>query len=422
MGNTIAFFIYSGHTVVTVYIEYMENNIDYTLLETNRGINSKAREVVHDYFTNGMHMGQISEKYGCAMSCVSTLFKKLNITARPRSTGRNYKQLLTKEQMKYMYEIERKSTVEIAKISDTSPSMISYHLGTVGAMIRSSKESHTIYRVNEAYFDNIDNIDKAYWLGYLMADGYNNEKNPSVGIVSKDLDTVIAFKKSINTEAPIKYITNTYASGNSHTYARITVYNPHMSQALAKHGCIQAKTFRTTFLKDKEELIPAFMLGYFDADGSIWMSKSSNCIDVAGTLDFLKAYQAEFIKSCKFNDVGLKAFKSIYVLRYGGIRNLLKVYRFFYKNIYGCPSYFLKRKHDRFVSYIGEKINLCPFNVEWPKKLKYVNEYPQIDTRAKFVPFNSTPYMDMAGHQGCDSAIYIDPNPTLPSTQPSAMI
>ena len=32
--------------------------------------------------------------------------------------------------------------------------------------------------VNEKYFDIIDNEEKAYWLGYIYADGYSAQKSP----------------------------------------------------------------------------------------------------------------------------------------------------------------------------------------------------------------------------------------------------
>jgi hypothetical protein len=36
---------------------------------------------------------------------------------------------------------------------------------------------HQKYTINQNYFDKIDTEEKAYFLGFLYADGYNNEKN-----------------------------------------------------------------------------------------------------------------------------------------------------------------------------------------------------------------------------------------------------
>ena len=44
------------------------------------------------------------------------------------------------------------------------------------------------YSLNESYFDDIDTADKAYFLGYLMADGYNDEKRGVVEAAWSNLD------------------------------------------------------------------------------------------------------------------------------------------------------------------------------------------------------------------------------------------
>ena len=56
---------------------------------------------------------------------------------------------------------------------------------TVSDIIKRDGNPHIIankkYTVNENYFENIDNEEKAYWLGFLYADGYVRMKDGRSG-------------------------------------------------------------------------------------------------------------------------------------------------------------------------------------------------------------------------------------------------
>ena len=67
------------------------------------------------------------------------------------------------------------------------------------------------YSVNESFFDIIDTEEKAYWLGFIMADGCictSNSSSPnnrlSIILNQKDKDHLIKFKKAIDSKAPVR--------------------------------------------------------------------------------------------------------------------------------------------------------------------------------------------------------------------------
>lgn len=123
------------------------------------------------------------------------------------------------------------------------------------------------YSVNEDYFKVIDNEEKAYWLGFMYADGYVIEKNQSkyAGILIKDLDHLIKFKKSINSNNPIKKAT----TKNNHC---ILISNLEFCENLIKQGCFPRKTYSIIFPTLREDLYRHFIRGFFDGDGSITCS------------------------------------------------------------------------------------------------------------------------------------------------------
>lgn len=60
------------------------------------------------------------------------------------------------------------------------------------------------YKINKNYFVKIDSEDKAYILGFIAADGYNNEKDRvSIGIHRKDIEILNYIKNKIKVENPI---------------------------------------------------------------------------------------------------------------------------------------------------------------------------------------------------------------------------
>ena len=94
------------------------------------------------------------------------------------------------------------------------------------------------YSLDEHYFDNIDTPNKAYILGFLYADGYNNEATGVIGISVQEQDKDILQKILLDSNALFK-ITYTRKGKNKTNNARIQL----------KDGVIQfiSETGKTTF-------------------------------------------------------------------------------------------------------------------------------------------------------------------------------
>ena len=127
------------------------------------------------------------------------------------------------------------------------------------------------------YFENIDTEEKAYWLGFMFADGYivdcsNRYGEDKFGITlhSKDKITLEQFKKSIQSTNPIIDV-----SSNGRQLHRIIMSSQKSVDDLISHGCVKQKSL---ILKPPinvpEELIHHFIRGFFDGDGSIFWNKS----------------------------------------------------------------------------------------------------------------------------------------------------
>ena len=59
------------------------------------------------------------------------------------------------------------------------------------------------YNFDENFFDKIDTEEKAYWLGFIYADGAIFKRTLSIRLSTKDIHHLEKFKKILNTDAAI---------------------------------------------------------------------------------------------------------------------------------------------------------------------------------------------------------------------------
>lgn len=151
---------------------------------------------------------------------------------------------------------------------------IAFILKDHNIMINQSKSIRK-YTLDDKYFDTIDSPDKAYILGLLYADGYNNEDKGEIrlSLNEYDKDILQQIAECIHYSKPLMFVkcddkvaSNGFVSKNMYT---LDIYNRHMSDMLAKHGIVQNKSLILSFPSFlKESLYSHFLRGYFDGDGS----------------------------------------------------------------------------------------------------------------------------------------------------------
>ena len=137
---------------------------------------------------------------------------------------------------------------------------------------------HRTYYHNFDFFQNIDTEEKAYWLGFMFADGYivnydgkYGEDKFGITLSTSDIDTLEKFKKSISATNPI-----TDVSSNGRVLSRILLSSQKTVDDLISHGCVKQKSLiLQPPIGVPQELIHHFIRGFFDGDGSIYYNKSA---------------------------------------------------------------------------------------------------------------------------------------------------
>ncbi len=143
--------------------------------------------------------------------------------------------------------------------------------------------------LNKDYFEKIDTKEKAYWLGFIYADGYIelNKRSESrrlcLGSLSpKDEILLKKFAESINADKN--------KIEKDREYLRLRITNKKLCDDAMKHGVLPRKSLIIEYPKlENRELDLAFLLGYFDGDG-----KKGTSMIKTGSRKFLEQIKEKF--------------------------------------------------------------------------------------------------------------------------------
>jgi intein-encoded DNA endonuclease-like protein len=160
-------------------------------------------------------------------------------------------------------------------------------------------------KFNEHVFDQIDSEEKAYWLGFIFADGYISSSPLRENVKSiyqfelslglKDKEHLEKFRNFMEYEKPLLIDT---------CRCRFTLANKHLWTTLNSYGCTPNKSLTLTFPNIPEYLIKHFIRGYFDGDGCITRYVHKTCvsphIELLGTKQMLEQILIHSNTSAKY--------------------------------------------------------------------------------------------------------------------------
>lgn len=274
------------------------------------------------------------------------------------------------------------SSREIARALNVSSTTVNYYINKAERMglvsKRSRKQSAILaqrkkrkHSIDEHFFDKIDSQEKAYILGFIYADGYNNEKNGKIeiNIAESDKEILEKINASLRNSRPILTLDAYRKDGhNRQNKACIRIASRTMSDSLAKLGCKQAKSFNCKFPSYEnvpEDIFNHFLRGYFDGDGCVTYSEKNNDItlSICGSYDFIKSL-CELMNSKFDSNRNPNKNGSIFSFTYNGIEQVKKLHDYLYRN----ATIFLERKNKNYNNYIA----LYEQNsINYPKIAKY---------------------------------------------------
>lgn len=153
--------------------------------------------------------------------------------------------------------------------------------------------------VNEDYFCNIDSPDKAYFLGFIMADGNmykrkNGTYQFSIKIKNTDKDILFKFADAIGFNKEKIHERSENRNGTITHCTEIKIYNQRFCNSLIALGIIPRKTGKEYMPEMPDEFKKDFIRGYIDGDG--WIGKDKALIGICSSSNKILEQINEYLK------------------------------------------------------------------------------------------------------------------------------
>lgn len=257
------------------------------------------KEIINLYINQDKSVTEISRKLKMSMEDV---YKHLHNNYYFATKGRKKDCVLKLKPAIEYYIANRISVTKTAKMFQISEETLSTALKQIG--INPLDRNVNAVEFNKHIFDVIDSEEKAYWLGFIFADGTISssplkDKNPKwtfeFCLALIDTGHLFKFDKFVEVEkSKVKVYNYVDHKGETKQHSKWLITNEHFWKTLNSLGCTPNKSLTLKYPKIPQYLMKHFARGYFDGDGSfgIYHSKKSVngglSLSCVGTNDILQ--------------------------------------------------------------------------------------------------------------------------------------
>ena len=259
---------------------------------------------------------------------------------------------------KFVYLYKQGMTItDIARQEKAASKTVSKYLKQHSVKLKTRSELQRKYPVKEDYFSIINTKEKAYWLGFIYADGCIYKNALKLTISKRDKEHLEKLK---NVLSPSRNLTEYKSKYSPTPLVVLEIKSKQLVQDLARQGVVPNKTFLINKLPNIHcQFISSFIRGYFDGDGSITIRRAKDnhkgtlCIHLLGNKPFLEEIKNIFnILGCSNTKLCLakrKTNNQTYQYSKGGNLQVYKIYKYLYKD----ATVYLERKFSKFKSLLG---------------------------------------------------------------------
>ena len=314
---------------------------------------------VYYYFNDPIYMENINilRSIGTTHlkeSSIYLILKDNGIPLRNKGGKEDY----TKEEidkMKFLYFEELMTLKEVSDVFKCVPNTIKKYISSDERYSERVKFNYNNPNLNHNFFENIDAEEKAYILGFLIADGnvYKDKSSYRIRIEVQLEDRYIVdlIKEKIGISNSVIYRKKQSKNKLSHTI-KIAFVSEKIFKDLEKYGVVPNKTDKTFFPNVPKNMYCHLIRGLLDGDGSIpdYRESYRQSIQFIGSKQLITSLKDFLIKELNVYDVVVSERKKkipIYQVVWSSRVDVKNIGEFLYSN----SHYYLKRKYLVWKSY-----------------------------------------------------------------------
>ena len=249
------------------------------------------KNTILDLFENEKLMpAKIAKKVKLSTAEVQSILKEFGYLTK----GRTWEEAVKiKKAVEYYINNSTVTLEETSKLFGVYPDNLSKNIKDLGYQVT---DRARIPQFDETIFDNIDTEEKAYWLGFIYADGYIQSPNVkqfkyifAISLATVDTSHLKKFNSFMKCKINKVRIDKYHQYGKEKERCIWSCANKHLWNALNNLGCVPNKSLILKFPKIKQELVRHFIRGYFDGDGTLgcYGKYSQPSCSLVGTKDVL---------------------------------------------------------------------------------------------------------------------------------------
>jgi hypothetical protein len=216
--------------------------------------------------------------------------------------------------------------------------------------LRSKNESHRFTSFNENAFDVIDTPSKAYWLGFIYADGCNQPDTNTVSFGLKGSDEGHLKKMSVFFGLPEDRVTRKIRNDGADV-ASFKLYSKHLCERCTEVGVPRAKSLIVQYpLWLEKRLHRHFIRGVFDGDGCIKVASKTGEWNASfvGTENTIRVISGIVESELSIHSyIAHVSENNTWTSEITGNQQVFRFCSWLYEDV--DSSIYLDRKHERFL-------------------------------------------------------------------------
>lgn len=314
----------------------------------NNYLSQEEKDIIISMYNEGYNTVTIANKLNRHNSSIGRFLKKQGLQTNNNKTG------LTKtdKQNIIKYYQEGKTAKEILSLYENK-------VGTENTIMSIVKEvginrpRGIICDADVDYFETINTEAKAYYLGLMLTDGnvHKIKRNTEqyriqIALQSQDRDILERFKKELHSSNKIIHYQK-----DKRDECIFGIQSVKMAYDLSKQGITPNKTFIAELNYNiPPDLFRHYIRGIFDGDGTVYYSNEHLHFGFYGTHKLVTQVQDWLIEQINLTRHKITDKETVSFTTYQKRKDIEN----FYNLIYTDASFYLKRKKEKFNSYLNK--------------------------------------------------------------------